>query len=62
LIFNRDGLERLNACLREVKRVRQHERLFVWEPEVSEKKKESHQSAMVLLAIVVMLILAKYFR
>jgi len=52
----------LNACLRELKKVRPHERLFVWEPEISEKKQESHQSAMVLLALVVMLILANYFR
>jgi hypothetical protein len=48
--------------LRELKKVKPYERLFVWEPEVSEKKKESNQSAMILLAIVVMLILANYFR
>lgn len=61
-MFTRDGLERLNACLAEMKRVKPHERLFVWEPEISVKQQESHQSALILVALVVMLILANFFR
>ena len=37
LIFSKTGVERLNACLSEFARVKQHERLFVWEAEVSVK-------------------------
>jgi hypothetical protein len=62
LLFSRNGQERLNACLNEFRKTKPHERLFVWEPEVSEKKKESNQSALILLALVAMLILANYFR
>jgi hypothetical protein len=55
-------MERLNACLAEMKGVKQHERLFVWEPEVSEKKKESHTQFILIFALALFLALAKYFR
>jgi|LauGreDrversion4_2_1035121.scaffolds.fasta_scaffold471932_3 hypothetical protein len=42
LIFSKDGIERLNACLTELRRLGPHEKLFVWEPESTEKKKQSH--------------------
>jgi hypothetical protein len=62
LIFSTYGMERLNACLAEMKGVKQHERLFVWEPEVSEKKKESHTQFILIFALALFLALAKYFR
>jgi hypothetical protein len=42
LIFSTDGIERLNACLTELRSLGPHEKLFVWEPESTEKKKQSH--------------------
>lgn len=62
LIFSQDGLERLNACLTELRNARPHMKLFVWEPEVTEKVKASHKELMLILGIVALLFLAKYFR
>ncbi|TNV84991.1 hypothetical protein FGO68_gene7201 [Halteria grandinella] len=62
LIFSTNGVERLNACLTELRNSRPHMKLFVWEPEVSEKKKESHKELLLILALVALLFLAKYFR
>lgn len=62
LIFSQSGAERLNACLTELRQARPHIKLFVWEPEVSEKKKVSQRELLLILAIVALLFLAKYFR
>jgi hypothetical protein len=62
LLFSTDGLERMNACLSQLRNPRPHEKLFVWEPEVAEKKKECMNSLMIIIVIVGFLILQNFFR
>ncbi len=62
LIYQKDSLERLNACLQEIQRTKQHQRLFVWEPEVSEKVRESNNSLLLIFSLFMLLLLAKYLK
>ena len=62
LIFGEDGLERLNACVQELKSVRPFQKLFVWEPDSSDRKKDSHNQLMIILIIALLLVAANYFR
>ena len=62
LIFSYDGVERLNACIQELDKAKPHQKLFVWEPDSSDKRNESNQQLMMIIAIVMMLLLANYYR
>ena len=62
LLFSSDGQERLNACLSELRATRLHQRLFVWEPESTEKKKDFMQSLLIIIVIVGFLFLSNFYR
>ena len=63
LIYIQNGQERLNACVKELQKMKniKHERLFVWEQDPSIKKKEANQTMLWLLfALLLLYVGGKY--
>ena len=62
LIFGMDGVERMNACIVELKENTPIQKLFVWEVEPEERKKESNKQLIFIIAIFLFLLLAKFLK
>merc|ERR1719263_703775 len=59
LIYIQSGQERMNACVKELQKMKnfKHERLFVWEQDPSIKKKEANQTMLWILFALLLLYL-----
>ena len=65
LIFQQSGIERLNACLAELERLKdkKYERLLVWEADPSIKRSEANwQFFWILIAVISLYLAGKYLR